>query len=53
MNYFLPEEQEMIRDLARRIAEEKFKPIRSEMDEKGEFPEEMVKVLREADMFGI
>jgi len=53
MNYFLTEEQEMIRDLARRIAEEKFKPIRSEMDEKGEFPEEMVKVLRESDMFGI
>ncbi len=53
MNYFLSEEQEMIRDLARRIAQEKFKPIRAEMDEKAEFPWEMVKVLRESDMFGI
>lgn len=53
MNYFLTEEQEMIRELAQRIAEEKFKPIRSEMDEKGKFPEEMVRVLRESDMFGI
>ncbi len=53
MNYFLTEEQVMIKDLARQIAEEKFKPIRAEMDEKGEFPWEMVKVLRESDMFGI
>ncbi len=53
MNYFLTEEQEMIRDLARRIAEEKFKPVRAEMDEKGEFPWEIVKVLKESDMFGI
>ncbi len=53
MNYYLTEEQEMIRELARRIAEEKFQPIRSEMDEKGKFPEEMVRVLRESDMFGI
>jgi len=53
MNYFLTEEQEMIKDLAHQIAEEKFKPIRAEMDENAEFPWEMVKVLRESDMFGI
>jgi len=53
MNYFLTEEQEMIKELARQIAEEKFKPIRAEMDEKDEFSWEMVKVLRESDMFGI
>ena len=53
MNYFLTEEQEMIKDLARQIAEEKFKPFRAEMDEKDEFPWEVVKVLRESDMFGI
>jgi butyryl-CoA dehydrogenase len=43
----------MIKDLARQIAEEKFKPFRAEMDEKDEFPWEVVKVLRESDMFGI
>jgi len=53
MNYFLTEEQEMIKDLARQIAEEKFKPVRAKMDEKDEFPWEVVKVLRESDMFGI
>jgi len=53
MNYFLTEEQLMIKDLARQIADEKFRPIRAEMDEKAEFPWEMVKVLRESDMFGI
>jgi len=40
-------------NLARQIAEEKFKPLRAEMDEKDEFPWEVVKVLRESDMFGI
>ncbi len=53
MNYFLSEEQVMIKDLARQIAEEKFRPLRAEMDEKAEFSWEMVKVLRESDMFGI
>ena len=53
MNYFLTEEQEMIRDLARQIAEEKFKPIRAEADEKAEFSWESVKVLKDSDMFGI
>ena len=53
MNYFLTEEQKMIKDLARQIAEEKFKPFRAEMDEKDEFPWEVVRVLRESDMFGI
>ena len=53
MNYFLTEEQKMIKDLARQIAEEKFKPVRAKMDEKDEFPWEVVKVLRESDMFGI
>ena len=53
MNYFFTEEQLMIKDLARQIAEEKFRPLRTEMDEKAEFPWELVKVLRESDMFGI
>lgn len=53
MNYFFTEQQLMIKDLARQIAEEKFRPLRAEMDEKAEFPWEIVKILRESDMFGI
>jgi len=50
MDYFLTEEQVMIRDLARKIAEEKVKPVRAELDEKGEFPEEIMKELARADL---
>jgi len=53
MDYFLTEEQEMIRDLARRIAQEKVLPIRVESDEKEEFPWSIMKNLAEADLFGI
>ncbi|MBN1225752.1 MAG: acyl-CoA dehydrogenase family protein [Deltaproteobacteria bacterium] len=53
MDYFLTEEQEMIRDLARRIAQEKVLPIRVELDEKEEFPWSIMKNLAEADLFGI
>ncbi len=53
MNYFLTEEQEMIRDTARQIAEEKIIPVRAELDEKEEFPWEIMKVLAQSDMFGL
>ncbi len=53
MNYFLTEEQEMIRDLTRQIAEEKIVPVRGELDEKEEFPWEIMKVLAQSDMFGV
>lgn len=53
MDYFLSEEQQMIRDLARQIAEEKVIPIRAELDEKEEFPWEIMKVLAQSDMFGL
>ena len=52
MNYFLTEEQEMIRDLARQIAEERIKPVRAELDEKEEFPRDLMKALAQADLFG-
>jgi hypothetical protein len=38
MDYFFTEDQKSIRDLARRIAEERVVPVRAEMDEKEEFP---------------
>lgn len=53
MDYFLTEEQAEIRDLARQIAEEKVVPVRQELDEKEEFPWEIMKVLAQSDMFGI
>ena len=53
MDYFLTEEQQEIKELARRIAEEKVKPARAELDEKEEFPWEILKVLAQADLFGL
>src|SRR5512135_45270 len=53
MDYFLTEEQIMIRDLARQIAEEKVVPVREELDEKEEFPREILKVLAQSDLFGL
>ena len=53
MDYGLTEEQLMIRDLCRQIAEEKIKPVREHYDETGEFPWDIIKVLAEADLFGI
>lgn len=53
MDYFLTEEQVMIRDLARQIAEEKIVPVRAELDETGEFPWDIMKTLAQSDLFGL
>ena len=53
MDHFLTEEQREIRDLTRRIAEEKILPIRAEYDETGEFPWEIVKILGQSDLMGV
>ena len=53
MDYFLTEEQQMIQDLARQVAEEKVLPIRAEYDEREEFPAEVMKHLAAADLFGL
>jgi alkylation response protein AidB-like acyl-CoA dehydrogenase len=53
MNYGLSEEQVMIKDLCRQIAQEKIKPVREHHDETGEFPWEIVKVFAQSDMFGL
>ncbi len=53
MDYFFTEEQQMIKDVARQIAEEIVKPIRAELDEKSEFPHEAIKAIAEADLFRI
>jgi butyryl-CoA dehydrogenase len=43
----------MIRDLARKIAREKVLPVRAELDEKEEFPWEIMKVCADAGLFGV
>jgi len=53
MDYFLTEEQTMIQETARRIAVEKVVPARAELDEKEEFPREIIKVMAQSDLFGI
>ena len=53
MNYFLSEQQKTIKDLARRIAEEKILPMRAELDEREEFPWDIMKDLANSDMFRI
>ncbi len=53
MNYFLTEDQQMIRDLAARIAKEKVEPKALENDESGEFPWDVVEVLAKSDLFRV
>ena len=53
MDYFLSEEQQMIKELAARIAQEKVVPVRAELDEKEEFPWGIMKVLASSDLFGL
>ncbi|NWF51794.1 MAG: acyl-CoA dehydrogenase family protein [Nitrospirae bacterium] len=53
MDYFLTDDQIMIKELARQIAEEKIVPVRSDLDEKEEFPWDVMKVLAQSDLFGL
>ena len=53
MEYFLTEEQKAIKSLVRTIAEERILPVRAELDEKEEFPWEIMKYLADTDMFRI
>jgi alkylation response protein AidB-like acyl-CoA dehydrogenase len=53
MDYFLTEEQLMIRDLARQIAQEKIVPVRQELDEHNQFPHDIIKAMAQADLLGI
>ncbi len=53
MDYFLTEDQLMIKEITRQIAEEKVVPVREELDDKEEFPWEIMKVLAQSDLFGL
>jgi butyryl-CoA dehydrogenase len=53
MDYFLTEEQQMIKDLAGQIAREKIVPVRAELDEKSEFGREIMNVISQSDLMGV
>lgn len=53
LDYLLTEDQLIIRDACRKIAEEHIKPVRAKYDEEGTFPWDIVDVLRQADIFGV
>ncbi|MFH2138976.1 MAG: acyl-CoA dehydrogenase family protein [Candidatus Omnitrophota bacterium] len=53
MDYLLTEEQVMVRDLARKIAQEKVKPLAAELDAKDEFSWPLMKILADSDLFGV
>ncbi len=51
--FFLNEDQKYIKNLARRIAREKIVPVRSHLDEKNEFPRDILEDIAKAGLFGI
>ncbi|MCB2216739.1 acyl-CoA dehydrogenase family protein [Desulfofustis glycolicus] len=53
MERFLTEEQQMIVDIARQITDELIIPNRAELDEKHEFPRDILTAMAKADLFGI
>ncbi|MDI6752553.1 MAG: acyl-CoA dehydrogenase [bacterium] len=53
MDYGLTEEQKEIVAIARKIAEERIRPVAKELDEKGEFPTEILKEIAQSDLFGL
>ncbi|MCK5404022.1 MAG: acyl-CoA dehydrogenase family protein, partial [Desulfobulbaceae bacterium] len=52
MDYFLTEEEQMIVDVSKQITDELIIPQRAELDEKEEFPHEILDAIAQADLFG-
>jgi butyryl-CoA dehydrogenase len=53
LEYFFTDMQKEIRDLARRFAREKMKPVRAELDRTGEFPYELMKGMADLGLMGV
>jgi alkylation response protein AidB-like acyl-CoA dehydrogenase len=53
IDYLFTEEQEMVRDLSRQIADEQIRPVAAELDRTGKFPREIMNVMAQSDLFGI
>jgi alkylation response protein AidB-like acyl-CoA dehydrogenase len=53
MNWFLTEEQQMIVETAREIAQKKILPVREKYDHEGTFPWDVVEAMAAADLCGL
>jgi len=53
IDYLLTDEQKMIRDLCKQITDEKIKPVALELDKTEKFPWDIMKVIAQADLFGL
>jgi alkylation response protein AidB-like acyl-CoA dehydrogenase len=53
LQYFLTDEQKTIKDLARRIAEERILPVRAQLDESEEFPWPIIRDMAASDLFRV
>ncbi|MBE3565567.1 MAG: acyl-CoA dehydrogenase family protein [Thermogemmatispora sp.] len=53
MNFYLTEEQQLIRDTARRIAREVVAPRAPELDDTGIYPEDIFQVYKETGLLGL
>ncbi len=53
MDYFLTEDQQMIVEVAQQITDEKIIPCRAELDEKEEFPRDILRQIGQADLAGL
>jgi len=53
MDYLLTDEQKMIQELARKIAQEKIRPVAAKYDQSEEFPWGIIKVIAASDLFGL
>jgi butyryl-CoA dehydrogenase len=53
MDYLLTEEQLMIKELCRKIAKEKIRPLVAELDKQDQFSWEIIKIMAQSDLFAI
>jgi len=53
MDYLLTEEQKMVQELARKIAEEKIRPVAAKHDQSEEYPWDVIKIIADAGLFGL
>ncbi len=53
MDYFLTEEQLEFKELARKVAEEKMRPLSEKYDEEGIFPWDIVEIMAQTDLFRV
>jgi alkylation response protein AidB-like acyl-CoA dehydrogenase len=53
LDYFLTDEQKEIKALTRQIAEERVLPVRAELDEKEEFPWDIVNEMARSDLYRV